>query len=329
MAVKTHKPNYIYYSGNVRPNSPNLIYLFTVSNTFLLIQSFMVFKKQELNTVIDPTIGISSQQIDTSKYNFITDITTFLENKNVKFYNYITNENDKINLIAFKDLQKIYNFYEKNTGELTDLDNIYLRPYYFSVFDSLKMFTADPNIDYTFTATPNLGVIVENLNVITKQDNFVRYNFKYGSLLVINSGLANQTSFTNLNYIFSPNMKNFFSNLNVTPDLLYDENSTNFYYNNILKLKVEGPITGSVGDILEYTVTLMNNSLTDTWRNLPDLEVYPTVDAGILSHRKITLVKGVGKFKVDTTNLYSGETFDVKIGWKYLTSDSKVSVKLS
>ena len=329
MAVKTYKPNYIYYSGNVRPNSPNLIYLFTVSNTFLIIQSFMVFRKQELNTVIDPTIGISSKKIDTSKYNFITDITTFLENKNVKFYNYITNENDKINLITFKDLQNIYNFYEKNTGELTDLDNIYLRPYYFSVFDSLKMYTADPNIDYIFTATPNSGVVVENLNVITKQDNFVRYNFTHGSLLVINSGLANQTSFTNLNYIFSPNMKNFFSNLNLTSDLLYDENSRNFYYNNILKLKVEGPITGSVGDILEYTVTLMDNSLTNTWRNLPDLEVYPTVDAGILSHRKINLVKGVGKFKVDTTNLYSGETFDVKIGWKYLTSDSKVSVKLS
>jgi len=329
MAVKTYKPNYVYYTGNAKPKSTDLVYLFTVSDSSIIIYSFMVFKKQELKTVTDPTIGTSSQKIDSTKYNFISDISGFLEYKGGKFHNYISEENGKINLISFKELENLYNFYEKNPGNITDLDNIYLRPYYSSISTTLPKYTADPNVDFRFTSTTNVGAILENLNVITKQDNEPKYYSNYGDIIIVNSGLANQTSFLNLNYIVCPTVKSFFSNLKFTSDLNYNETTTDFYYDNMLKLKIDGPSTGSVGDILEYNVSLSDYSGNNTWKNLPDIEVYPTVDAGILSHRKITLVKGIGKFKVDTSHLYSGETFDIKIGWKYLTSDNKVNVKLS
>jgi hypothetical protein len=75
--------------------------------------------------------------------------------------------------------------------------------------------------------------------------------------------------------------------------------------------------------------TLMNSNFSDTFTSPSTVEVYPSSSAGIVSHRKIKLVNGIGKFKLDTANLYSGEIIEVKVGWKYITGDSKVSVTLS
>ena len=95
-------------------------------------------------------------------------------------------------------------------------------------------------------------------------------------------------------------------------------------------MRITGPSTGSVGDILEYNVNLMNNDFSELISNPPEeIEIYPEADAGEISHKKLILKNGIGKFKVDTKNLYSGDKFDVKIGWRYITNDSKVTVTLN
>ena len=58
-----------------------------------------------------------------------------------------------------------------------------------------------------------------------------------------------------------------------------------------------------------YSITNNNEFVS----NSPvELETYPIVDAGQCTHRKLILKNGVGTFKVDTSNLSSGEKFSIK-----------------
>ena len=230
--------------------------------------------------------------------------------------------------IEIQKLNNSYNIVPLNT------ENLYLLPNKAVTipFFAFEVCGLDPNMDITVSFDR------EKFNIRNKNENGkVVYPTipvsNWADILTFNTGFGNNTSFDSFNVIVNPFIGSFMTNKNgltTYTETITRKNYNLIPFNNRLKLFIDGPSTGSVGDVLEYTVTLMDKNLSNTFTNAPaTLECYPTVDAGELSHRKVILKNGVGKFKVDTKNLYSGDSFDVKIGWKYITSDSKVTVTLS
>jgi hypothetical protein len=246
-------------------------------------------------------------------------------------------QNGKTPVIKYTDIEALnkFNLYKADNNQFLLSDSLYLKPVIAAYIPSLTFNNIDlgPNYDVSISCTENnrfylnIGNKIHLPKIPHQTSEF---------LLFINTGFKsiekNQANINlnDYNIIITPHMHTFMCNDSNLKS--YDEyiNFRIFEFPNRLKLKVEGPISAAAGDIIEYTVTLMDNSLSENISNAPEiLEVYPLVDAGICSHRKLRLKNGVGKFTVDTKNLYAGETIDVKIGWKYITTDSKVTVTLS
>jgi hypothetical protein len=340
---KVYAPKRSYYGDYEGIFQSDIFYIFDVSENGIRVYDFFYQERSNLDTslyyVMDATSFFSKEL--KSRDNQISQ-KPFIENQ------------DKINMIRYKDVVDNISKYKLFTTKKTvmgNIDNVYLVPFgaYYIDFKSYPKNGIDPNINMTLFVdnfvsrdkffpernqkVNNSSTVhgFENLDFVTKPNLDNISGFRRGDIIVLNSGYGGNTltTFENIDLIIPTGVSKFMSNVDFTDDLIKDPNSHSFYPKNKLRFKVSGPSSGSVGDILEYTVTLMNYDFSDTWTNPPDVECYPSTDAGNLLHRKIILKNGVGKFKIDTSNLYSGETFNVKVGWKYITSDSKVSVTLS
>lgn len=95
-----------------------------------------------------------------------------------------------------------------------------------------------------------------------------------------------------------------------------------------LALKIEGPTALAPGEVVEYTVKPWSRINSDFYTQHPDFEVYPMVDGGRLSHRKVWVKNGVGKFKFFTDGLEKGELIDIKVGFKNYSGVDKLTVTM-
>ena len=341
---KVYKPTYNYYNGSTKEVS-TFIHVIDVRDEYIYLYSFLYNIRETFNPeqyYLNNAEQFFNQNFDRRRTNNISK-PPFCE------------QSQKTNLLKFSDVVDLGKFelYENDYWPSLNIENCYLVPVsgYRIARNTFGFSDLDPNLnilisgqkvfnsnrallpDYNYSDHSDTNRIedfylLSNLDSTTKTLSNPILSFKTSDIMCINTGFGGETEFPDINILISPFVSKFLSNKVFSPNLTTPNGHT-FDYQNRLKLKITGPTTGSVGDSLEYNVTLMNGDFSDTWLNPPDVECYPSCEAGILSHRKVILKNGVGKFKVDTTNLYSGDTFDVKIGWKYITSDSKVSVTLS
>jgi len=317
-----YTPNYSYYNGaRTRPNN-SLFRVFNVTDTNLYVYTFQTFNA---NTLSDSY--------------FVTDANTFFSAPvSAKGFNNVTvppfcTQTANTNVLKFTDVQALgkFNLYENLITPIADKETLYLQPV--SLFNLIDKNIDLPNLPQNLTiglrteSNPK-NTICYNFDNDTKISFDRILSFKIADILCINNGFGANT-FTECNILVSSAIANFMSNLTFDTKLVQSPNNYSYSYPNRLRAKVTGPSTANVGDVLEYTITLMNNDFSDTWSNPANVEVYPVTDAGQLSHRKVKVVNGTGKFKVDTKNLYSGDVFDVKVGWKYITNDSSVTVTIS
>ena len=332
---KNYTPQRLYSSESTTFQN-NYFYAFIVVEATVRVYSF--FKLNFMNNEIPESCYVTSA----SKF-FSTPLGSRTKRK-VQKKPFCEQEILPDNIIKFSDIQalNLFNYYGCEDSVL-DLETLYLRPEiaYYIEYENLNIEKLDPNVDTVIEYMPTLdknAFRIYNNSDDTKTNNKSLGSFNRNQILSINSNFGKLNNFLEADYVVSPRVKNFISNLTFTNGLIKSRNIESessgpgvveYEYQDRLKLKVEGPSTANVGDILEYTVTLMNNDFTDTYTNAPNVEAYPTTEAGALSHRKIIIKNGIGKFKIDTSNLYSGDTFDVKIGWKYRTSDSKVTVTVN
>jgi hypothetical protein len=332
---KNYTPQRLYYSENITYHN-RFVFVFVIEEAKIKVYSFF-----KLN-FMDNAIPDSCYVTNAAKF-FSTPIgpTT---SRQVQKKPFCEQETLPDNVIKFKDIQalNIFNYYGGQDSVL-DLETLYLRPEYayYIEYEDLNLNKIDPNIDTMLEYISTFNKVpfrIYNNSNDTKTNNKSIASFNLRQILSIGSNFGNLNSFLEADYIVSPKVRNFMSNLTFTSGLnstrVIESSSSgsgvvDYEYQNRLRLKVDGPSTANIGDILEYNVTLMNYDFTDTYINTPDIEVYPTTEAGVLLHRKVILKNGIGKFKIDTSNLYSGDTFDVKIGWKYRTSDSKVTVTVN
>lgn len=332
---KNYTPKRLFFSGNVTFHN-SYFYAFIVEETKIKIYSF--FKLNFMDNAIPNSCYV------TNAAKFFSAPVGSGNTRQVQKKPFCEQEILPDNIIKFKDIQdlNIFNYYDGQDSVL-DLETLYLRPEnaYYVEQENLNISKTDPNVDtvieYTTTVSKSPFTIYNNSDE-TKTNSKSIGSFNKNQILSINSNFGKLNNFLEADYVVCPKVRNFISNLTFTNGLSKvrvienngsDPGVVDYEYQDRLKLKVEGPSTANVGDILEYNVTLMNNDFTDTYTNAPDLEVYPTTEAGVLLHRKVVLKNGIGKFKIDTSNLYSGDTFDVKIGWKYRTNDSKVTVTVN
>ena len=327
----------LYYGGETFYKSPH-VYAFIVEEKQIRVYSF--FKLNFDDGQVPDTCYVTNA---TQFFN-----TPLVQGKKKQVQREPFCEQSRINnIIKYTDIIDAfgYNYYESSDSSL-NLNTLYLKPEFCNVIstENISVKKIDPNSDFLvdmefFGVYEDTSFKIYNYSEDTKVNFKALDSFMQVHVLKIGTNFGNANSFLDLDFIISPKIKNFISNLTFTNGLnkvQHLENDGNsgegvveYVYTDRLRLKVEGPATANVGDILEYNVTLMNNDFTDTYTNAPDLEVYPTTEAGVLLHRKVVLKNGTGKFKVDTSNLYSGDTFDVKIGWKYRTNDSKVTVTVN
>jgi hypothetical protein len=315
---QTYTPKYNYYVGD-RSSFQKVIHILEVKDACINLYTFYASKNINLE---DPNYNFVSANSFFGKPippNEKNDMNT------VEFCGQV----EKTNLIRFQDIIDYGFKYHENPHSPIDTSTLCLSPKWAVTFNANrgpKIANFESNVDFNIYTLNNEGnYFFENMSDATKKDCDPILNFKKFDVFCMNSGMGNVSKYTDLNILISSSVGNFFSNIQFTPDLTKEENGV-YTFPNRLKLKLDGPSSCNVGDVLEYSVTLMNNDFSDTWTNPPDIAVYPVADAGNQSHRKLILKNGVGNFKVDTTNLYSGDEFDVKIGWKYITSDSKISV---
>jgi len=334
---KIYTPQRLYYGGETVYKSPHM-YAFIIEERKISVYNFFKLNFQNNN--------IPSSCYVTSASKFFSVPLVAGQKKQLQKKPFCEQEELPDNVIKYTDIMDLgYNYYGASDSSL-DLDTLYLRPEVCCVIDQEKLnFTnIEPNSDFLLELQ-FIGAVSDTHFNFYNGSNFSKLNsrsldsFTQIHLMKVGTNFGKSNSFLDLDFIVTPKIKNFISNLNFTNGLEKVQQLDNggesgsgvlnYEYQDRLKLKIEGPTTANIGDILEYNVTLMNNDFTDTYINSPDIEVYPTTEAGVILHRKIVLKNGIGKFKVDTSNLYSGETFDVKIGWKYRTNDSKVTVTVN
>lgn len=337
----SYTPEYSYFAGTCSVYN-RLFHIIDVEDDNIKIYSFTKFAVDTDTDVKNNLFRVNIEQDRninvTSAANFFSH-PIYNENHNMNHPPYCEighihhrcDGEDVINLIKATDILDLgkMNYYE-NPNTPVDIDKLYLRPITAHKFAAkpCRYDLLDPNVSLVIYVRQGNRYEYANLDTWTKENYALPMTFKPADILCINSGFGKVESLKDCNLIVPPQVSNFMSNLNFQPNLVVVDNLST-YFTNKLKLKVTGPSSANVGEILEFNVQLTNYNNTDTWSNPPDIECYPICDAGDLSHRKLTLKNGVGKFKVDTTNLYSGDTFDVKVGWKYITGDSKVTVTLS
>jgi len=305
----TYTPEYGYYRGDhpIRPNP--LFYIFDIEATTLKIYIFhKIYKIPSDTNVVDANTFFDSVR---------NNRQTNLEKGN--------------SLLSFSSVVSYGRYNEYNSANSTlETTDLYLKP--ISILQetaaTLNVNSMDPNIDFAFVYDGKGNFNTENSSAFTKDAYAVMLHQKQANILYFNTGFGG-INFTDFNIFVPGNVSAFMTNIPMGDTLKIDNYNKAYLFDNRLKLKVTGPTTGNVGDVLEFTVTLMNHNFTDTWTSPPDVSIYPTTTAGLISHRVVNLVNGVGKFKVDTSHLYSGESFDVKVGWKYITNDSSVTVTLS
>lgn len=332
----TYTPEFSYYNGNKNPIEGDF-FIFNFGSDSITIYHFLTKNIEDIstanaevfsaNTFFEAEIPFSSNPINMKNVNiakppYINHVVTPMTIQLVDNF-----------LLSYEDVAGRFNLV-KNSRSQFNTNNLYLLPNKAVKipFFAFEVCGLEPNLDVTISFDR------EKFSIRNKNENGkVVYPSipitNWTDILTLNSGFGNNTNFDSFNIIVNPFIGSFMTNktnLTTYTETITRQNYNLIPFNNRLKLKVTGPSSGNVGDVLEYTVTLMDKSFTNTFSNAPaTLECYPSIDAGELSHRKVVLKNGVGKFKVDTKNLYAGDSFDVKIGWKYITSDSKVSVTVS
>jgi len=302
----TTQKNYNNYLDNYfnRSNIDKL-YIFDIKEKFINFFVFDVVNGEKY----------SSNSVSASAFFSNEAYTIESRDKKLKEYsNTYLHLNDVINRFGW--------YYEDPLCPINDKENAYLLP---KAYRCLALETSigidfskmDPNIDLSLNL--DLSSII-NRSILSKNMYGSLNNGPLNYIFTINSGLGNPSKFEDMNLFVEKRASTWISN---KPFNKVDD------FNNRLKLKVTGPSTATVRSVVEYTIDLMAPDLTDTITTDKDVEVYPVVNTGILSHRKVILKNGTGKFNVDTTNLYSGDELEVKAGWKFITGDSKVTTLLT
>jgi hypothetical protein len=341
----TYTPSHSYYFGAPSSKQSNVyFYAFNVQPDRLICYTFQVFNTT--NNFVVATHGSMENLISfpssAESYKLANAATFMAASVNASYTDssalskppFTTNSsNDGTKyVLMLKDLVGVsgYNFYNVSNYNSYDHNTTYLLPISISTpIVSSMVANADPNTDFSVTLdSKSSRLVAVNKALQTKTMYTNKFNFNYRDIITLNTGMGNVSNLLNCNLLVSPTITQFISNIVFYNDLKLVNNNS-YIWDNRLTLKLDGPITANVGDVVEYTVTLMNSALTDTFDNVPaNIEVYPTTDAGVLSHRKVNLVNGVGKFKLNTSNLYSGEAFYVKVGWKYITGESQIRVTM-
>jgi hypothetical protein len=302
----TPQKNYNNYIDNYFSRSNvNKMYVFDIKDKFI---NFFVF---------DIVNGEKYSSNAVAATAFFSNDDFKEETRNKKFLNYpdtYLHLNDVINRFGW--------YYEDPLCSIEDKENTYLLPknYRCLALESsigINFSKMDPNIDLSLNL--DLSSII-NRSIVSKNMYGPLNNGPLNYIFTINSGLGNPSKFEDMNLFVEKRASTWISN---KPFIKVDD------FDNRLKLRVTGPSTATFGSVVEYTIDLMTPDLTDTISTDKDVEVYPVVNAGIISHRKIILKNGTGKFNVDTTNLYSGDELEVKAGWKFITGDSKVTTLLT
>lgn len=335
--AKLYSPGKYFFNGSKFVMVENLFYIFNITSsniqiycfekeyfdnglipTYYNLNSSEVFFNESLQIKIDP-IRACSTDISKAPYN---------------------TSNDKIGILKYSDIVALNKFTLYSSSDFNDVDKLYLIPRIASVIpiNVLSAVSPGPNEDLNICVDPNTKEIYfKRHNAVARTEYPAQEVYNESVLIIINTGLKTiernhhtEIDPNDYNIIISPYHKVFMSNITNMEGFDNFNNFRLINFPNRLKLNITGPATAAVGDILEYTVTLMNSDCTEVISNPPaELEVYPVVDAGSCSHRKLVLKNGTGKFKVNTSELYSGESFDVKIGWKYITTDNSITVTLS
>jgi hypothetical protein len=298
--------NYNNYIDNYFSRSNvNKLYIFDIKEKFI---NFFVFdivngEKYSSNAVAASAFFSNPDFIEESRDKKLSD-----------YANTYLHLNDVINRFGW--------YYEDPLCEIENKETAYLNPkaYRCLALESsinTNFSKVDPNVDFSLDLDLSF---LTNRSIPSKDMYSPLFNGPYNYVFTINSGLGNPSKFEDMNLFVEKRASTWISNKSFNK-------VDNF--NNRLKLKVTGPSTATIGSVVEYTIDLMNPNLTDTISTDKDVEVYPVVSAGILSHRKVILKNGTGKFNVDTTNLYSGDELEVKAGWKFITGDSKVTTLLT
>ena len=335
----TYEPKISYYNGN--KSSSKSFFLFDYQSDSVTIYNFVAYNITE--TLSEHQIISASEFFDKEIPYSSFPVNVITTDISAPPYLIIQKENNDSIVeikydfygIPYSEIEELnkFNLFKNNNSNL-NLENLYLTPIKATKipFSFLKICDLEANQDILITFDgQNFGIRNQN------EDGKVKYpkipNDNHKNVMVLNTGFGNNTSFDSFNIIVSQFVGHFLTNKNSlsthTQPVTY-KGINLLTFDNRLKLKVTGPTTANVGDIIEFDVSLMNNDFSQTISNAPStLECYPVSDAGIISHRKLILKNGVGKFKIDTRNLYSGDVFDVKVGWKYITTDSKVSVTIS
>jgi hypothetical protein len=302
----TPQKNYNNYIDNYFSRSNvNKMYVFDIKEKFI---NFFVFdivngEKYSSNAVAASAFFSNPDFIKESRDKKLSD-----------YPNTYLNLNDVINRFGW--------YYEDPLYTISNKETTYLLPKAFRCLAlessiGINFSEIDPNIDFSLNL--DLSSIV-NRSTVSKNMYGPLNNGPLNYIFTINSGLGNPSKFEDMNLFVEKRASTWISNKSFTKVEDFD---------NRLKLKVTGPSTATIGSVVEYTIDLMNSDLTDTISTDKDVEVYPVVSAGILSHRKVILKNGTGKFNIDTTNLYSGDELEVKAGWKFITGDSKVTTLLT
>jgi len=314
-----YEPSYSYYAG-VRKSFSDKLHVLDFKQDKVYIYTFL--------PVISPNDEIAPDPIgnffDTSSNDFGRK-RFFTGNADEKYY-------------RFSDIVDtgLFNFYE-NTNRTPNFDLDILKLVDQTVL-RLSLFGIDfmdPNVDYGVSYNDNSrSYEFYNFSDITKINYMGLLNLRTKDLFSFNTGFGNVDDMTKANIIISPSVGYFFSNLNFSPSLVAENPSDTNEFKSLtfpgrVRAKITGPATANVGDVVEYNISLMNYDLSNTFTSPPTIEVYPLSSAGVVSHRKVNVVNGIGKFKLDTSNLYSGDVVEVKVGWKYITGDTKILLTLS
>lgn len=316
-----YNTNVFYYNG--ASATGDWFFIYDISSTEIKIYNFL-------------TSNTANSNLISSASNFFNQELPYDFKGKTEYYPITTETNkppycekDKF-FIKFSDIVDLnkYTFF-KNTNYNLNTENLFLYPTQATIINVnfLQTNFLRPNEDLVVQLLDNkFSLRNDNLDGKTRYAQFP--SIRYADILTLNTAFGNNKTFDDFNIILGSYVP--VGMINKSPMPYTSRGNQNLLkFGNRLKLNITGPTTGNIGDILEYTITLMNDDFSDTINNAPELECYPVVDAGECSHRKVILKNGTGKFKVDTRNLSSGESFDVKIGWKFITTDSKVTVTLA
>lgn len=328
--AQSYSPKKYYYNGSNFSNYTDFFHVFNIGTDGIEIYRF-VKKYIDENDISSYDVLNATNFFNISLGETVNPIRSFTVDITKSPYC----DSDK-NVLKISDILEIEKFHLYSSTSL-NCENLYLIPVIAAKIptNSFSALNSGPNEDLIVTCDENNNFDLSNHNwdgkILIPAVGSLNSNY----LFALNTGLKSfqrnfetQININDYNLIFMPYLKDFICNDANLNSFNTFSNFRLFDFPNRLKLSINGPSSGFIGDVLEYTVTLTNNN--ELVSNPPiEMETYPVVDAGQCSHRKLILKNGIGKFKVDTTNLSSGEKFDVKIGWKYITSDSKISVTLS